>query len=46
VPKGYPNILKRGQRFGWWKVAGEQYACTQRQYKLVCGAVRLCRLQV
>jgi hypothetical protein len=28
VPKGYPNILKRGQRIGWWKVTGEQYACT------------------
>ena len=25
MPKGYPNILKRGQRFGWWKVAGKQY---------------------
>jgi DNA-directed RNA polymerase subunit RPC12/RpoP len=32
VPKGYPVELRKGQRIGYWKVTGEQYAVKRMLY--------------
>lgn len=32
MPKGYPTTLKKGQRIGWWKINGEQYAVRRMLY--------------